>query len=156
MINKSFLLARSNMRKAKGQTTALFVLIFLAALSLNLWLMLSLDYKQNFIRSHDRLNAEHVALVADGDETEIKRFLTQTLERDARTDTFSIVPSMHMVGLFAFNGGEINSEFILLEKQTALSRSVGKVEIVEEGSIESGIYMPILYKSQEIQIGMRP
>ena len=153
MINKSFLLARSNMRKAKGQTTALFVLIFLAALSLNLWLMLSLDYKQNFIRSHDRLNAEHVALVADGDETEIKRFLTQTLERDARTDTFSIVPSMHMVGLFAFNGGEINSEFILLEKQTALSRSVGKVEIVEEGSIESGIYMPILYKSEEIQIG---
>ncbi len=153
MISKSFLLARSNMHKAKGQTITFVVLIFLAALMLNLWLMLSLDYKQNFVRSHDRLNAEHVALVADGDGADIKHFLVQTLESDARTDTYSIDPSMHMIGRFAFNDGEINSELVFLEKQTSLSRTVGKVEIVEESSIASGIYMPILYKSDEIQIG---
>ncbi len=39
-MRKLFLIARSNMRKAKGQTVAIIVLILLAAMLLNLWLML--------------------------------------------------------------------------------------------------------------------
>ena len=66
-MGKSFLLARSNLRKAKGQTTAIIVLIFLAALMLNLWLWLSMDYRENFERCHDRLNAEHVTFAIGGD-----------------------------------------------------------------------------------------
>ena len=60
-MEKSFLLARSNLRRAKGQTAAIVVLVFLASAMLNLWLMLSTDYRQNFDRCHDRLHAEHVA-----------------------------------------------------------------------------------------------
>ena len=52
-MRKSILIARSNIRKAKGQTASIFVLILLAALMLNLWLMLSMDYKANFDRYHD-------------------------------------------------------------------------------------------------------
>ena len=44
-MGKSFLLVRSNLRKAKGQTIAIIVLIFLAALMLNLWLALAMDYQ---------------------------------------------------------------------------------------------------------------
>ena len=61
---KYIVLIRSNLRKAKGQTAAEFVLILLAAAMMNLWLMLSLDYRQNFDRCHQRLNAEHVAVCA--------------------------------------------------------------------------------------------
>ena len=46
-MRKLFLIARSNMRKAKGQTVAIVVLILLAAILLNLWLMLSMDYKSS-------------------------------------------------------------------------------------------------------------
>ena len=153
-MRKIFLLARSNLRKSKGQTTALIVLILFAALMLNLWLMLSMDYKQNFDRYHDKLNAEHVTLAIDGDNSKIQEFLIQTLKADNRTSEFSLDSSMHMVGLFLYNEGEVNSELIILEKQTALSRSVGKIEIVEEDSqFTSGIYMPILYKSDDIAIG---
>lgn len=152
-MRKSFLLVRANLRKAKGQTAAIVVLIFLAALMLNLWLMLSMDYKQNFVRYHDRLNAEHVILAADEDNVRMREFLKQTVQNDKRTEEFSIDSAMHMVGLFEYNGGEMNSELIILEKERALSRTVGKIEIVEGSKYTSGIYMPLLYKSDEIAVG---
>lgn len=152
-MKKSFLIARSNLRRSKGQTTAIAILIFLAALMLNLWLILSMDYKQNFYRYHDKLNAEHVTFAIDDVSEEMKELLVQTLENDKRTTEFSLDNSMHMPGTFEYNGGEVNSELIILEKQAAVSRSVGKVEIVEDSDIQSGIYMPILYKSENIAIG---
>lgn len=150
---KNILLVRSNLRKARGQTTAITVLIFLAALMLNLWLMLSTDYKQNFARCHDRLNSGYVTLAVDGDRKEMKEFLAQTMDRDERTTEFSLDDIMQMVGLFMYNGGEINTNLVILEKQTALSRPVGSVEIVEDSNIKSGIYMPILYKADDIDVG---
>lgn len=152
-MKKCFLLAHSNLRKAKGQTAAIIVLIFLAALMLNLWLMLSMDYRQNFDRCHDKLNAEHVMLAVDGNIDDMRPFLTHTLENDPRTAGFSVDSAMQMTGLFSYNNGEVNSNLIIIEKQTALSRSVGKVEIVEDSDLQSGIYMPVLYQSDEIAIG---
>lgn len=152
-MGKNFILARSNLHKTKGQIVAIVVLLLLAASMLNLWLMLSMDYRQNFERCHDRLNAEHVTITVDGNQTEIKEFLAQTLENDNRTAEFSLNDSMHMVGLFENNGGDVNEEMIFLAKQTAISRPVGRVEIIENSGIKSGIYMPILYKSDDIAIG---
>lgn len=61
---------------------------------------------------------------------------------------------MHMVGSFEYHSGEINSELVFLEKETALTRPVGKIEILEDNSkYTSGIYMPVLYKSEDIAIG---
>ncbi len=152
-MGKSYLLACSNLRKAKGQTVAIVVLMFLAALMLNLWLMLSMDYRQNFDRCHDKLNAEHVTLAVDGDGSEISQFLTDTMEADERTKDYFLDSVMHMVGTFEYNGGEMNSELIFMEKEAALSRPVGKCEIVEDSSHESGVYMPILYKTDDIAVG---
>lgn len=152
-MRKSILLARSNLRRAKGQGTAIVVLVFLAAMMLNLWLMLSMDYRQNFERSHDRLNAEHVTLAVDGEDTKMREFLITILEEEENTDTFFLSDCMHMVGSFTYNGGETNSELIFLEKEAAVSRPIGRVEILEEGVGESGIYMPLLYQSEEIAVG---
>lgn len=152
-MKKYILLARSNFRKSKGQAAAIASLLFLAALMLNLWLMLATDYKQNFDRWHNRLNAEHVTLAIDGDEKEMRDFLAKTLKDDAKVSEFSIDGVMHMPGLFDYNGGEVNSELIFFDKQTAVGRPVGAIEITEEGNQKSGIYMPLLYKSDEIAIG---
>ncbi len=62
-MNKNLLLARANIRKAKGQTVAIVVLVLLASLMMNLWLMLGTDYKKNFDRCFDRLNEGHVTIL---------------------------------------------------------------------------------------------
>lgn len=152
-MKKSFLIARSNIRKAKGQTAAIIVLILLAALMLNLWLMLSMDYKENFDRYHDKLNAEHVTISVDGDTDEVREFLAQMLEDDSRTAEYRLDSCLNMTGTFPYNDSSMNSWFIFLPKDIALSRSIGKAEIVEEGGLTSGVYLPMIYKSEDIQVG---
>lgn len=152
-MRKSFLIARSNIRKAKGQAAAILILMVIAALMLNLWLMLSMDYKANFERYHDAFNAEHVTLSVDGRTDELQRFLRQTVEDDSRTAEYRLDNCMHMTGTFPYNGGEVNGWFVFLPKQEALTRSIGKIEIVQEGDSTSGIYLPMLYKTDDIDIG---
>lgn len=152
-MRKLFLIVRSNMRRAKGQTVAIMVLIFIASMLLNFWLMLSMDYKANFDRCHDRLNAEHVTLSVDDVDGKIKEVLSEELENDKDVDEYCLDTCMHMTGKFPYNGGETNSWFVFMDKERALTRPVGKAEIIEEGSFSSGVYMPMLYKTEDIQVG---
>lgn len=152
-MRKLFLIARSNMRKAKGQTVAIVVLILLAAMLFNLWLMLATDYRANFDRYHDKLNAEHVTLSVDGDTDDVRDFLTQTLDHNAKVSQYRLDSCLNVTGTFAYNGGQTSGWFIFLPKDVALSRSIGRAEIVEDGNIESGVYLPMLYQSDDIQIG---
>ncbi len=152
-MGKLFLIARSNIRRTKGQTAAIIALIVIAALMLNIRLMLSTDYKKNFERYHDKFNAEHVTLSLDGDTDEVRNFLSQTLDGDAEVKEYRLDGCMHMVGTFPYNGGEMNGWFVFTDKNTALTRSVGRMEITEDGGIASGVYLPMLYKSGDIKTG---
>ncbi len=151
-MKKLFLIARSNLRKAKGQAVAIVVLILLSAILLNLWLMLSMDYKANFDRYHDKLNAEHVTLAVDGTD-EMQKFLSETLANDDKVKEYCFNSCMQMVGTFPYNGGQMNGQFIFMDKQIAVTRAIGKSEIVEEGNLSSGIYLPMLYKSDDYSVG---
>lgn len=152
-MRKLFLIARANMRKAKGQTAAIVVLILLAAVMLNLWLMLSTDYQANFARYHKKLNAEHVTLAVDDSSGEVRDYLSETLAADADVQEFRLDACMHMTGSFTYNGGNMNGWFVFFDKQTALTRSIGKIEIVEDGDASSGVYLPMIYKTDDIAVG---
>ena len=152
-MKKSILIARSNLRRAKGQAAAITILILLASFMLNLWLMLSLDYKRNFDRCHDRLNAEHVTLILSSDDASLRDFVAETLEKDSRTAEYYIEDCLSTVGSFAYNGGEVNTVFILLEKEAALHRSIGKLELVEDSNCSSGIYLPMIYSTGKYSPG---
>ncbi len=144
-MKKDFLIVRSNLRRVKGQTAAIIVLILLASCMLNLWLMLATDYKQNFDRYHDRLNAEHVTLAVTGQDEEMRRSIARILEEDPRTLEYRMDDCMAMVGSLEYNGGEINTEFVFMEKEAALTRSIGRAELVEDRGLDSGVYIPMLY-----------
>ncbi len=117
------LMARANFRRAKGQTAAIALLVLLAAFMLNLWLMLATDYKQNFDRYHDKLNGEHVTLVMNDDREEVREFLAKTLGEDDRVTEYCMDDAFFMVGSFVYHQGEVNTELVILEKETALNRS---------------------------------
>ncbi len=141
------------MRKAKGQTAAIVVLILIAALMLNLWLMLSMDYKANFDRYHDRLNDGHFTLTIDDKDGEVAEFLSQTLASDKRVSSFSMDSCIHMTTQIPYNGEQFSTWCVYMPKQTALSRKIGRIEIVEDSAYTSGIYLPMLYKSDDVAVG---
>ena len=152
-MRKLFFIACANMRKAKGQTAAIAALILLASLMLNLWLMLSIDYRANFDRYHDKLNAEHVTLAVEDDDGSVINFLRQTLDKRDEISQYRLYDSMFMVGTFPYNGGTMNGQFVFLPKAVALSREIGRAEIVEDGGLSSGVYLPMLYKTEDINTG---
>lgn len=150
---KYIVLIRSNLRKAKGQTAAEFVLILLAAAMMNLWLMLSLDYRQNFDRCHQRLNAEHVAVCAADNSEGVKEYISQILEEDSRTAEYYMDDVMWAQGSIPYNGGEAFTNFLMMDKQSACSRPIGKIEFVEESECAKGVFLPMIFKTGELAVG---
>ena len=138
-MSKNSLLARSNLRKAKGQTVAIIVLVLLASVMMNLWLMLGIDYKANFDRTHDRLNDGHVTLCF-ADDDEVIDFLKNKLDNSPDVTEYCVTGSV--------NNSSSNNN-VCFEKGEALSRKVGKFEIVDEGSYTSGIYLPVIFRGNE-------
>ncbi len=152
-MGKHLLIARSNLRRARGQAVTIVVLMLIAAMMLNLWLMLAMDYKANFDRCHDRLNDGHVTLAANNGTPEFRAFLTETIEEDSRAAQLRLDRCLYALSIFDYNGGTINAYSVFLDKDTALARAIGRAEIVEEGGGSSGIYLPMLYQSEEAAVG---
>lgn len=144
-MRRSLLIARANLRRSKTQTAAILVLLLAASAMLNLWLILAMDYKSNFDRCHDRLNAGHVTLVVNGEANELRDYVRETIEEDEDTTEYYMDDVLSMVGSFPYNEGEVNTEFVILEKEVALKRPIGKIEIVEESAYTSGVYLPMIY-----------
>ncbi|MBD5157497.1 MAG: hypothetical protein HDT13_07690, partial [Butyrivibrio sp.] len=134
-MNRNILIARSNVRKAKGQTVAVIVLVLLSSVLMNLWLMLATDYKKNFDRYHNKLNDGHVNIAAYIDNDAFREFVSDTLENSGDVTEFSMDSAFLAPVSFNYNGGEIPQLGVLLEKEDALSREVGRFEITEEGSL---------------------
>jgi ABC-type antimicrobial peptide transport system permease subunit len=146
-MKKSMIIVRSNIRKAKGQMVAITVLILLASALMNLGLMLSTDYKKNFDRYHEKLNAEHVTLAVCDDSDQLRDLVSETLEKDTRTTGYCMDDALVTNGSIVYNGGKLSTSFVCMEKETALNRSVGKMEIVEDSAFTSGVYLPMIYGS---------
>ncbi len=144
-VKKSILFARSNIRRSRGQTAAVAVLTMIAAVMMNLWLMLSIDYKQNFELCHDRLNDGHVNLIAGCEEADFCNYLEEILREDPEVMEYCITNAIFTGGVFPYGTGEVSQNMVILEKETALSRKTGKFEIMEESGEKSGIYLPMLY-----------
>lgn len=152
------MIARSNFRKSKGQMISIAAIMLIVGMMLNLWLILQFDYKKNFDRNHDKLNAEHVMLAvsvnSEKERDAVRKLLVDTMEHDGRTDEFYMDDAvMFGYGSFECNDGAINSNFIYLDRETAVSRPIGQIEIVEDSDETSGVYMPFIYKSEDIAIG---
>lgn len=145
MFNRNILLARSNIRKAKGQTAAIIVLVLLSSMMMNLWLMLSMDYRKNFDRCHDRLNDGHVNIAAYVAGDDFKNFISDTLDGRSDVTGYTVSDAFCEPFSFEYNGGKLSQLGVILEKDDALSRDVGKFEITEESDLKSGIYLPMIY-----------
>lgn len=146
-MKKLLLFARSNIRRAKGQTVTVLALVLLATVFLHLWLMLALDYRQNFVRVHDKLHAEHVTLVVTGGGDTLPAFLAKTISEDERAVESCLSDAVCIIDSVDYSGGTITIEFVGLEKQAALERAVGAYEIVEDSGASSGVYLPYLFSS---------
>lgn len=148
-MGKYMMLAANNIRKRKKQTIVIFILIIAAACMMNLWLMLSGDYKANFDRQHDRLHAEHVTLMFNSDDDQIREFTKNALKQNQQIDEYRLDDVLFTYGDFKYNGGSVSMNILFMKEETAFQRNIGQSEVIEKASAEKGVYLPILYGNDE-------
>lgn len=153
-MSKLFLLAKANLRHEKSQAIVLFVLILLAALVLNLWLMLSMDYHANFDKRHEELNAEDAVLTLSMPKSEVQKQVDEILEDTPDVVQSELSEALLVPCLLPYNGGEVTGNMFVLPEDTAFSKDVGRIEITsQDKTVSGGMYFPVLYETEDIPLG---
>lgn len=144
-MGKFFLLVRANVRKAKGQTATLAVVLLIAALMLQIGMMLALDYSKNFDARAELTNSEDVIFsYQTRDRERIDRW-EQIIREDPRTAKLETENSLCNVISFLYGSGEMNTHCIILPADT--EREIGRFRFVEKTAAEGNvIYLPYIFK----------
>ena len=79
--------------------------------------------------------------------------MTELLDGDNRVAQYCLTETLYALGTFPYNGGITTGQLVFTDKAEALTRSIGRAEIVEAGAADSGVYMPMIYKSDDIAVG---
>lgn len=139
---KNLLLAKSNLRKNKGISICIVLLILLSSMFICVSGLLVFDYQQNSYRVAKSLDTTQVELYSFGDsssinETYIEGIIPKTVDDYIYFEHLNIQTSIE------FNGGEVTPNVNIINS-TALNRRLSKIEIIEEDKSikENYIYLP--------------
>lgn len=153
-MKKSVLIAKANLKKTKGQAVTIIVLTLLASMLLNIWLMLSMDYKQNFNRYHNKLHAEDVVVSVDRTNDRMLDFLEEKFSLEEEIEEYELTTTYQMVTSFDINNGSLNTCVFYINESSVLNKSIGKTEFVKrDASYTSGIFLPMIYETKTTSIG---
>ena len=139
---KSLLLSKSNLRKNKGLSICIALLIMISSMFLCVSGLLILDYQNNSYKVANELNTTNIDLFGVGNTDEITEDYLESILPDTVTD-HEYVNSIGVQIPIKFNGGEVTPIVSLINKDH-LDRKLSKVEILEEDkSIKDNyIYVP--------------
>ncbi len=155
MLNKTFLVIRPNIRKTYRQLIAVFFLVLIASLLLNMVLVLKLDYNQNFERDAARLNANHFRIAyTDVYLRDCMDMLADCLNEDARIKGFEIDRGFMGEGDIESPNGSISSLIVLEKYSDAEKERIDRFEILEEDiHITNGAYVSYFFKTLGMKTG---
>ena len=139
---KSLLLAKSNLRKNKGLSICIALLIMISTMFICVSDLLILDYQNNSYKVANELNTTNIDLFGVGNTSEITEDYLESILPNTVTD-HEYVNSIGVQIPIKFNGGEVTPIVSLINKDH-LDRKLSKVEILEEDkSIKDDyIYVP--------------
>lgn len=145
-MKKLLMLAAANMRKSKGQSFSLIILIFIAALLLNVGLLTALDYSKFFDKKAEELNTAHViaaipqSIYQDNDEDFFKTYpgVMETQVEDILL--FSAVK-------FQYGSGSLSRSAPVLNADD--ERSITMLSLIGESNEanDRSIYVPYIFQT---------
>ncbi|MBB4822894.1 putative ABC transport system permease protein [Sporosarcina luteola] len=139
-------LAMANIRKSKSTTASLFLFILVAALLLNIGLMVSTQISAFFDHKNDQLKEPQVAFV-----------MNQTMYQSAYGEYLNNYPGIKQMEIenilnmdtskFMFSGGELTIGAVLLNADEA--RNIGSLQLIQKLNTSSphDIYVPYSFKT---------
>ncbi len=142
-----WLLTQSYLRKNKGQSFSLLLMIILAAILMNLGLMVGFNYNQSFDQSAKKLNNADVIIAIQKNNPEYIESFEQKLYTDKMTSQIEKQSILYLAGECQYNQDETTKQFAIMN--TKSQHQIGQISYVEKSqqSYDSPIYLPYLFKT---------
>ncbi|MCR5349598.1 MAG: ABC transporter permease [Acholeplasmatales bacterium] len=142
---KSLLIAKSNLRKFKGLSICLTLLIFICSMFITALCLLQTDFRGNTAKNAKKLNTSDAVIMGEFEyhsEDEMKNYLPEGVTDYYYQDILLIDFK------YEYDGGE-NGSTTIVNKENALNRDISKIEIVKEDkSIKDNyIYVPYQFNT---------
>ena len=139
---RSLLLAKSNLRKNKGLSICIGLLILIGAMFLCVSCLLVFDFQKSSYKEAERLNASDAAIYSSGNAGNITKEYIDSIIPDSASD-YLYTEDLFVQTSIKFNEGEI-TPYVNFIKSEALNRNLSKIEIIEEDTsiIDNYIYIP--------------
>ena len=154
-MNKTLLLTKSNLRKNRGTSVGLFLLMFIATCLIGVSLMIFFDALPTVDREAKRLNAgDGYIMVSNGVEDMTDEKIRELIKDD--TDSYYIFKNLQFGATsLPFGTGNVSIDIAISDK-SAFEKKMDKMEvIVEDKNIKDNyIYLPYqFYTGGGIRIG---
>jgi len=148
-MRKELLLAKSNIRKGRGITVGLILLIMLAAAFFNLVLVIFNDVNKNVEKCAQKLNTEDITIQIDGEDVSniTNEYIDSILDKNKVKDYEIERTNIAYAVASKYGEGEITANFVLEEKDKVTNTRIGKTEIIDEDNsiTDKYIYLPYQY-----------
>ena len=155
---KNLLLAKSNLRKNKGLSICIALLILIAAMFICVSGLLLFDYNKNAYKVAEELNTSSISLFSlpynTGDISTVNEKYIDSIMPSSVTD-YELRKMLTTQTPIEFNDGEVTPIVNFITKEE-LNRHMSKIEIIEEDNSikENYIYIPYhLHTGGGINIG---
>ncbi|MBO5530781.1 MAG: ABC transporter permease [Bacilli bacterium] len=139
---KSLLLAKSNLRKNRGLSIAISLLIIISTMFICVSSLLILDYQKNSYKVAESLNTSQIDLFSRSDKKDIDEEYIRSILPDSVTE-YEYIEDIKVQIPIEFSGGEVTPIVSVINKDH-LNRNLSKIEILEEDKSikENYIYVP--------------
>ncbi|WP_431030548.1 FtsX-like permease family protein [Lysinibacillus sp. LZ02] len=139
-------LAMANIRKSKSATMSLFIFILVAALLLNVGLMVHTQLNAFFDQKNEQLKDAHVTFIMD--QASYHAAHNEYLANYAgikETETEETI-NLHTAKVI-FGNGELTDSFVIFNADT--KRAIGPLNLIEKSNATSinDIYVPYIFKT---------
>ena len=139
---KSLIIAKSNLRKFKGLSICISILLLITSMFITALFLLQTDFSKNIENNSKALNTSDAVLFSKDDltEAEIVSILDENIiEYKYQRSIITSISSKY--------GSGVNSNNVYMENSSAFDREMSKVEIIEENKDINlnYIYLPYQY-----------
>ena len=144
-MDKTLLLTKSNLRKNRGTSVGLFLLMFIATLLIGVSLMIFFDALPTARSEAERLNAGDGYIMVRNGISDITDEKIEELIKDD-TDNYFVYKNLQFGAVpLPFGSGDVSIDIALCDS-SAFNRQMDKMEVIMEDTSVTGDYIYLPYQ----------
>lgn len=138
----------------KSSVAFILLCVFTISLLTNIFFILLTDYKENFVRTHDELNAEHISFILENGNIEaLEHGIDEEMSGNSEITVYEKNRVYHSWLSCDYIGEKMESHFCFLSEEEALNKNIGRFEILSRDDGKEGVVVPYVFQVNGYSVG---